>query len=224
PMEGDAGPATPAGEEAGPCPECGGALVRLMSRRGPFFGCSKYPECKYTRPVAGEARPAPKMTEHKCDKCGATMMLRYSSRGEQFLGCEKYPKCRSTLPCDAEGNPQRPEPTGEVCEKCGSPMVIKNSRRGPFMACSGYPKCRNAKSLDKDGKPKASKERAAGAEDKPAAPRRAPQARAKPVEANRDCPDCGAKLVVRTSRRGPFLGCSKYPTCKHTEDVPPDLA
>jgi DNA topoisomerase-1 len=222
PMEGDAGPAAPAGEEAGPCPECGGSLVQRMSRRGPFFGCSKYPECKYTRSVAGEARPAPKLTEHKCEKCGNMMMLRYNSRNEPFLGCEKYPKCRSTLPCDAEGKPQHPEPTGEVCEKCGSPMVIKNSRRGPFMACSGYPKCRNAKSLDKDGKVKAGAKGAAGAEGKPAAPRRA--AWAKPVPTDRDCPDCGAKLVIRTSRRGPFLGCSKYPTCKHTEDVPPELA
>jgi DNA topoisomerase-1 len=151
------------------------------------------------------------------------MMLRYNSRGEPFLGCEKYPKCRSTLPCDAEGNPQHPKPTGEVCEKCGSPMVIKNSKRGPFMACSGYPKCRNAKSLDKDGKVKAGAKGAAGkVEGKPAAPRRA--ARAKPVATDRDCPDCGAKLVIRTGRRGPFLGCSKYPKCKHTEDVPPDLA
>ena len=222
PMEGDASPAAPAGEEAGPCPQCGGALVQRRSKHGPFFGCSKYPECKYTRPVTGEARPAPKPTEHKCEKCGGTMMLRTNSRGEPFLGCEKYPKCRSTLPCDAEGNPQRPKPTGEVCEKCGSPMVIKNSRRGPFLACSGYPKCRNAKSLDKAGKPKAAEEGAAGAKGKRAAPRRA--ARSKPVETDRDCPDCGAKLVIRTGRRGQFLGCSKYPECKHTEDVPPDLA
>ena len=101
-------------------------------------------------------------------------------------------------------------------------MVIKNSRRGPFLACSGYPKCRNAKSLDKAGKPKAAKEGAAGAEGKRAAPRRA--ARSKPVATDRVCPDCGAKLIIRTGRRGPFLGCSKYPECKHTEDVPPDLA
>jgi DNA topoisomerase-1 len=227
PMEGDAGPAAPAGEEAGPCPECGGALVQRMSRRGPFLGCSKYPECKYTRPLAGDARPAPKLTEHKCEKCGANMMLRHNSRGEPFLGCEKYPKCRSTLPCDAEGNPQRPEPTGEVCEKCGSPMVIRTSRRGPFLACSGYPKCRNTKSLGKvkggaEGKsPAASAAGSQAGSGATAAPRRA--ARAKPVETDRDCPDCGSKLVIRKGSRGPFLGCSKYPKCKHTEDVPPDM-
>jgi DNA topoisomerase-1 len=231
PMAGDAAPAAPAGEEAGPCPECGSALVQRMSRRGPFFGCSKYPECKYTRPIAGEARPAAKPTEHKCEKCGGTMLLRYNSRSEPFLGCEKYPKCRCTLPCDVEGNPQRPEPTGEVCEKCGSPMVVKTSRRGPFLACSGYPKCRNTKSLGKTGKAKAgasgkaSAASAGGSATGPratAAPRRA--AKPKPAATDRNCPDCGAKLVVRTGRRGQFLGCSKYPECRHTEDLPPELA
>ena len=31
------------------CPECGAPLVRRMSRRGPFIGCSAYPKCRYTR-------------------------------------------------------------------------------------------------------------------------------------------------------------------------------
>jgi DNA topoisomerase-1 len=155
------------------------------------------------------------------------MLLRYNRRGEPFLGCEKYPKCRSTLPCDAEGHPQRPEPTGEVCEKCGAPMVVKISRRGPFLACSAYPKCRNAKSLDKAAKAggagAGAKAAAGTGKAKPAAKaRRAP--RPKPTPTDRTCPDCGAALVIRNGRRGPFLGCSKYPTCRHTEDVPPGLA
>ena len=31
------------------CPECGAPLVRRMSRRGPFIGCSAYPKCRYSR-------------------------------------------------------------------------------------------------------------------------------------------------------------------------------
>ena len=38
--------ATSAGE---PCPWCRAALVERRGRRGPFVGCSKYPECRYTR-------------------------------------------------------------------------------------------------------------------------------------------------------------------------------
>ncbi len=209
-------------ESAGPCPTCGAPLVQRWSKHGPFLGCSKYPDCKYIRgaDAGGEPRPEPKPTEHKCDKCGSTMLLRYNRRGEPFLGCEAYPKCKSTLPCDKEGNPQRPEPTGEVCEKCGSPMVIKNSRRGPFLACSAYPKCRNAKSLKKAGETAEAAEGEGGA--KPA--RRPRASRPKAIETDRDCPDCGAKLLIRTGRRGPFLGCSKYPKCKHAEDLPPELA
>ena len=148
------------------------------------------------------------------------MLLRHNRRGEPFLGCEKYPKCKSTLPCDKDGNPQRPEPTGEVCDKCGSPMVIKNSRRGPFLACSAYPKCRNAKSLKKKG------EERRGGRGRRRGQARPPAARSRPkaVETDRECPDCGAKLVIRTGRRGPFLGCSKYPKCEHAEDLPPELA
>lgn len=36
-----------------------------------------------------------------------------------------------------------------------------------------------------------------------------------------DCPDCKSKLIYRYSRRGhnKFIGCSNYPTCKHTEPL-----
>ena len=33
----------------------------------------------------------------------------------------------------------------------------------------------------------------------------------------RDCPVCGKPLVIRYGRFGKFIGCSDYPTCKHTE-------
>ncbi len=37
------------------CPKCGeGRLHLKSSRTGGFVGCSRYPECRYTRPIAGE--------------------------------------------------------------------------------------------------------------------------------------------------------------------------
>ena len=30
------------------------------------------------------------------------------------------------------------------------------------------------------------------------------------------CPECGGEMVVRRSRRGPFLGCASYPKCRGT--------
>ena len=45
-------------EQDRPCPHCSGNLVMRTARRGPnagqsFWGCSNYPNCRYTEPVAG---------------------------------------------------------------------------------------------------------------------------------------------------------------------------
>jgi len=210
-------------EEAGPCPDCGGGLVKRWSKNGPFLGCSKYPDCKYTRPLEADERPAPKPTEHECEKCHGKMLLRTNRRGEPFLGCENYPECKNTLPCDAEGNPIRPVETDETCEKCGAAMVVKRGRRGPFLACSAYPKCRNARPLTNELKQKmgiatTGGSKAGGAKGKGGRP-----ARPRAIPTDRACPDCGKNLVIRSGRRGKFLGCSGYPKCRHAEDLPDDL-
>ena len=38
------------------------------------------------------------------------------------------------------------------------------------------------------------------------------------------CPECGAPMVERRSRRGVFYGCSNYPKCKHTANQLPGAA
>ncbi|MFG6121148.1 topoisomerase DNA-binding C4 zinc finger domain-containing protein [Thalassobacillus sp. B23F22_16] len=36
----------------------------------------------------------------------------------------------------------------------------------------------------------------------------------------RRCPSCNGTLTVRYSKQGnSFMGCSNYPTCKHTENI-----
>lgn len=35
--------------------------------------------------------------------------------------------------------------------------------------------------------------------------------------AERECPKCAGKLVKRTSKFGPFYGCSNYPKCRHID-------
>ncbi len=37
----------------------------------------------------------------------------------------------------------------------------------------------------------------------------------------RKCPDCGAELVYRWSKRGRFISCSDFPDCKHAESLEP---
>jgi DNA topoisomerase-1 len=53
-----AGPKKAASQAAAPepdvvCPKCGAPMVRRTGRRGPFLGCSRYPQCKGTRNVVG---------------------------------------------------------------------------------------------------------------------------------------------------------------------------
>lgn len=33
------------------------------------------------------------------------------------------------------------------------------------------------------------------------------------------CPDCGAELVIRQGKHGPFLGCSAYPSCSYIRSL-----
>ena len=48
------------------CPACGaGALTVKLGRRGPFVGCSRFPDCRHTRPLAaGAGGPADREPAH----------------------------------------------------------------------------------------------------------------------------------------------------------------
>lgn len=91
------------------------------------------------------------------------------------------------------------EKTDSVCEKCGKPMIIKMGRFGKFMACSGYPDCKNIKSLKKEGNTTTNVPEPEMTEEK--------------------CEKCGAPMVRRFGRFGPFLSCSKYPDCKSIKNI-----
>jgi DNA topoisomerase-1 len=38
-----------------------------------------------------------------------------------------------------------------------------------------------------------------------------------------DSDECGKPMLIRNGRRGRFLGCSGYPKCKNTAEVPARL-
>jgi len=121
------------------CPECGtGDLQKRWGKNGPFVGCPNYPECKFTRHIAGpgEESRQPELTDYTCTECGSKMMKRWGRNGF-FLGCSGYPKCKST----------RPVPLGIHCPLCktGDIIEIKGRGRGrSFYGCTNYssdPKC-----------------------------------------------------------------------------------
>jgi DNA topoisomerase-1 len=211
-----------AGKEATPapvetehkCPNCGKPMIQRWSARGPFLGCSGYPECKTTMNLGPDGQPmaaaTAKTTDHVCEKCGKPMVLREGRRGP-FLGCSGYPKCRNTKEADAEGNPIDTD-SGLKCEKCGEPMMIKRGPRGSFLSCSAYPRCRATKPLPEELKEKAKAISAAR-----------PKKQTPAIEVRETCPECGGAMKLRPSRRGYFLGCSKYPKCKGTREAPPEV-
>jgi DNA topoisomerase-1 len=114
------------------CPTCGGKLQPRGGFFGPFLACENHPkECKYTRPLRGDRKPA-QPTDEICHECGEPMVIRQGRSGE-FLGCSKFPKCRGT----------RSMPTGVKCPKDGGDIAVRRSKkRGKaFYGCSNYPKC-----------------------------------------------------------------------------------
>ncbi len=80
-----------------------------------------------------------------CDKCGSKMIYK-NGRFGKFLACPNYPECKCTKAVDkngkvAEQEVTSPELAGFKCEVCGGEMVIRNGRYGSFYACSNYPTC-----------------------------------------------------------------------------------
>ncbi len=122
------------------CEECGAPMLIKVSRRGRFLGCSKYPDCTFTKPLPksgkdqGERKPPEIMPGVTCDNCGKEMVIRTGRYG-RFLGCIDYPKCKgikaitTSVKCPDCGQ-------GELSEKY-SPKSKKK-----FWGCSTYPKCK----------------------------------------------------------------------------------
>jgi len=70
------------------CPECKeGDLVIRVGKYGKFIACSRYPECKYTKPLVLDAG-------FLCEECGAPVVIRRTKRGKKFYGCSNWPSCK----------------------------------------------------------------------------------------------------------------------------------
>lgn len=128
------------------CPTCGAKLQKIWSKNKYFYGCSNYPECKYTTPI--EALEFNKEDyadnfdwDQLCPKCQSKMTLRHGRYGP-FLGCSKYPECKGIVNIPKKGE-ALPEDMPH-CPAIGCPgkITAKRSRFGKvFYSCSTYPEC-----------------------------------------------------------------------------------
>ncbi len=222
------------------CQKCGRPMCYRISKNGFFLSCTGYPACDGTQPVDQQGKPQMReVSDHKCPECGKEMIKRKGRFG-QFLGCSGYPECKTIINLDKEGKPlppkAKPIPTAVKCEKCGGQMVLRDGKRGPWLGCASFPKCRGIKTMSK----------LAGEELKhvesliPALKQSAADAQAlvakvmgtanlpsngvpQNIPTDIDCDECGKPMIIRTGRRGRFLGCSGYPKCKNTGEVPAKL-
>jgi DNA topoisomerase-1 len=109
------------------CPKCGAFLLIRKSRTGEeFFGCEKYPKCRFTKPMDLDL----KCVQPGCD--GNLVTKR--GRGRRFVGCDKYPACDLIV----SGQIDKTTP----CPKCKNPWttVVKQrekprTRKCPASAC-----------------------------------------------------------------------------------------
>ncbi len=173
------------------CEKCGtGELLERISRHGFFLGCSRYPDCDFTRDLSpelgGEEVESEAVTEY-CDNCGREMTIKRGRFGP-FLACTGYPDCKTTrrLVHGTRRARQPDELLDEKCPECGSQLVKKHGRYGEFIGCTGYPKCKYIRSKT----------------------------------LGIACPKCGTgELVERMTRKGRprvFYGCNRYPECDFT--------
>ena len=134
-------------------------------------------------------------SEYKCPDCEAELEYRFGKNG-RFLSCSKYPDCKYACPCDRNGVMLEPKESDAKCTKCDKPMMFKNGPFGQFLGCSDYPTCKTIMKIDKDGN------------ILPPAPP------AEPTGVK--CHKCkSGEFVIRQSRRGPFMGCNKFPRCRN---------
>ena len=133
-------------------------------------------------------------SEYDCPDCGKQLVYRFGKNG-RFLSCSAYPDCKFACPCDKEGKMMQEEVTEHKCPNCNKPMVRKNGRYGAFLGCSDYPECKTTLRLDKEGN---------------VLPPKPP---AEPTGVK--CYKCKqGELVIRQSKRGPFMGCNRFPRCR----------
>jgi DNA topoisomerase-1 len=117
----------------------------------------------------------------------------------------------------------KPQPieTEYHCPKTDRVMLLRKGRFGEFLGCSGYPECKKILKLNPDGTPVEGTNFVCGLDAPTAAPAVDPTTL--PNATEHTCPaGHGGVMLLRSSRSGPFLGCSNYPKCHTILKVNPD--
>ncbi len=106
------------------CEKCGSPMRIKVGRYGKFLACSRYPECKNTKPLS---------TGLKCPQDGGDIVERRFKRGKPFWSCGNYPACKFTLWY---------KPIPHKCPQCSAEFLLeKRDRMGKLIHFCHDKKC-----------------------------------------------------------------------------------
>lgn len=130
------------------CPLCKAKLQKVWFKSKYFYGCSNYPECKYSATAEEIAFNKEDYAddfdwEQKCPKCSGDMRVRHGRFGP-FLGCANYPDCKGIVNIPKKGEEVISPGDLPTCPAvdCQGRVVARKSRFGKtFYSCSTFPEC-----------------------------------------------------------------------------------
>lgn len=107
------------GEETGEtCEKCGSPMVLKSGKFGRFLACSKYPDCKSTKPIG---------TGIQCPDDGGEIVERSTRKGKVFYSCGNYPKCKFATWY---------KPVNKKCPDCDAAFLVeKRTKQGEYLTC-----------------------------------------------------------------------------------------
>jgi len=223
------------GKDPRECPLCGqGSLHLKTSRSGGFVGCSRYPECRYTRPIGGDAAEAGDRVLG-VDDDGNEISLRsgrfgpYVQRGEVTEDNKKpdrasLPKGWSADAMDLEKALTLLSLPREVGIYEGAPISANFGRFGPYLmhqlpdeAKPVYANLKNPDDVFEIGMNRAVEL----ITEKRLNPGRGRSAAAKPLKELGEHPEEGGPVNVMDGRYGPYVKFGKI-NATLPKDVEPD--
>ncbi|AVK63066.1 type I DNA topoisomerase [Lactobacillus sp. CBA3606] len=102
------------------CDICGAPMVVKMGRYGKFHACSRFPDCRNTKPIVKEIGVL-------CPQCKQGQVIeRKSKKNRIFYGCSRFPEC-DFVSWD--------KPIGRDCPKDGHFLVEKKVKGGKQVLC-----------------------------------------------------------------------------------------
>lgn len=92
------------------CDLCGAPMVFKMGKYGKFLACSRFPDCRNTKPIVKEIGVT-------CPKCNEGQVIERKSKKKRiFYGCDRYPAC-DYVSWD--------KPIARPCPKCNEKALVE---------------------------------------------------------------------------------------------------